>query len=122
MNNVLNELAQILHVGNDTLQKLINHYPQIRDQYIQYMMLESYDQMLLTMLVITCVTIILLIVAWLFDINEKYDKLILKAICVALIVATVIGFGRMKIYQEQLQKTPEMTIVMKLIEEKNITN
>lgn len=47
MNNVLNELAQILHVGNDTLQKLINHYPQIRDQYVQYMMLESYDQMLL---------------------------------------------------------------------------
>ena len=122
MDNVLNELAQILHVGNDALQKLISQYPQIREQYIQYMMLESYDQMLLTMLVITCVTIILLIVAWLFDINEKYDKLILKAICVALIVATVIGFGRMKIYQEQLQKTPEMTIVMKLIEKQNITH
>ena len=122
MNNVLNELAQILHVGNDALQKLISQYPQIREQYVQYMMLESYDQMLLTMLVITCVTIMILIVTWLFDINEKYDKLILKAICVAVIVIALIGFGRLKIYQEQLQKTPEMTIVMKLIEENNITN
>lgn len=36
MDNVLNELAQILHVGNDALQKLISQYPQIREQYIQY--------------------------------------------------------------------------------------
>ena len=126
MNNVLNELAQILHVGNDTLQKLINQYPQIREQYVQYMMLESYDQTLLTMFVITGVTIISLIAAWLFvyffEIDEKYGKRILKAICVEVIATALIGFGRLKIYQEQLQKTPEMTIVMKLIEQKNITN
>lgn len=126
MDNVLNELAQILHVGNDALQKLINHYPQIREQYVQYMMLESYDQMLLTMFLITCVTIISLIAAWLFvyffEIDEKYGKRILKAICVAVIAIAFISFGRLKIYQEQLQKTPEMTIVMKLIEQKNITN
>lgn len=90
------------------MQKLINQYPQIREQYVQYMMLESYDQMLLTMFVITCVIIMSLIAAWLFvyffEIDEKYGKRILKAICVAIIATALIGFGRLKIYQEQLQK------------------
>ena len=36
MNNVLNQLAQTLHISNETFQKVVNNYPQLREQFIKW--------------------------------------------------------------------------------------
>lgn len=43
MNQLLTELAKMLHLGNDAIQNLANNYPQIREQYIAW---QSYTKII----------------------------------------------------------------------------
>ena len=36
MNNILNQLAQTLHISNETIQNVTNNYPQLREQFIKW--------------------------------------------------------------------------------------
>lgn len=121
MNNVLNQLAQTLNISNETLQKVINNYPQLREQFIKWSDLQMNIEALNTLATISGIVVLLAFVIWAFTHVEKIvkvEKFMKYAIVFSLIVAVTAETGIFYLRKSQLHQAPEITAIMKLVETK----
>ena len=121
INNVLNQLAQTLHISNETLQKVVNNYPQLREQFIKWSDLQMNIEALNTLATISGIVVLLAFVIWAFTHVEKIvkvEKFMKYAIVFSLIVAVAAETGIFYLRKSQLHQAPEITALMKLVEKK----
>ena len=121
MNNVLNQLAQTLHISNETLQKVVNNYPQLREQFIKWSDLQMNIEALNTLATISGIVVLLAFVIWAFTHVEKIvkvEKFMKYTIVFSLIVAVAAETGIFYLRKSQLHQAPEITALMKLVETK----
>lgn len=121
MNNVLNQLAQTLHISNETLQKVVNNYPQLREQFIKWSDLQMNIEALNTLATISGIVVLLAFVIWAFTHVEeivKVEKFMKYTIVFSLIVAVAAETGIFYLRKSQLHQAPEMTAIMKVVETK----
>ena len=121
MNNVLNQLTQTLHISNETLQKAVNNYPQLREQFIKWSDLQMSIEALNTLATISGIVVLLAFVIWAFTHVEKIvkvEKFMKYTIVFSLIVAIAAETGIFYLRKSQLHQAPEITALMKLVETK----
>lgn len=121
MNNVLNQLTQTLHISNETLQKAVNNYPQLREQFIKWSDLQMSIEALNTLATISGIVVLLAFVIWAFTHVEKIvkvEKFMKYTIVFSLIVAIAAETGIFYLRKSQLHQAPEITAIMKLVETK----
>ena len=121
MNNVLNQLTQTLHISNETLQKAVNNYPQLREQFIKWSDLQMSIEVLNTLATISGIVVLLAFVIWAFTHVEKIvkvEKFMKYTIVFSLIVAVAAETGIFYLRKSQLHQAPEITAIMKLVETK----
>ena len=121
MNNVLNQLAQTLNISNETLQKVTNNYPQLREQFIKWSDLQMNIEALNNLATISGIVVLLAFVIWAFTHVEKIvkvEKFMKYAIVFSIIVAVAAETGIFYLRKSQLHQAPEITAIMKLVETK----
>ena len=121
MNNVLNQLAQTLHISNETIQNVTNNYPQLREQFIKWSDLQMNIEALNTLATISGIVVLLAFVIWAFTHVEKIvkvEKFMKYTIVFSLIVAVAAETGIFYLRKSQLHQAPEITAIMKLVETK----
>ena len=121
MNNILNQLAQTLHISNETIQNVTNNYPQLREQFIKWSDLQMNIEALNTLATISGIVVLLAFVIWAFTHVEKIvkvEKFMKYAIVFSLIVAVAAETGIFYLRKSQLHQAPEITAIMKLVETK----
>lgn len=121
MNNVLNQLAQTLHISNETLQKAVNNYPQLHEQFIKWSDLQMNIEALNTLATISGIVVLLAFVIWAFTHVEKIvkvEKFMKYTIVFSIIVAVAAETGIFYLRKSQLHQAPEITALMKLVEKK----
>lgn len=121
INNVLNQLAQTLHISNETLQKVVNNYPQLREQFIKWSDLQMNIEALNTLATISGIVVLLAFVIWAFTHVEKIvkvEKFMKYAIIFSIIIAVAAETGIFYLRKSQLHQAPEITALMKLVEKK----
>lgn len=121
MNNVLNQLAQTLNISNETLQKVTNNYPQLREQFIKWSDLQMNIEALNTLATISGIVVLLAFVIWAFTHVEKIvkvEKFMKYAIVFSIIVAVAAETGIFYLRKSQLHQAPEVTAIMKFVETK----
>lgn len=121
MNNILNQLAQTLHISNETIQNVTNNYPQLREQFIKWSDLQMNIEALNTLATISGIVVLLAFVIWAFTHVEKIvkvEKFMKYAIVFSIIVAVAAETGIFYLRKSQLHQAPEITAIMKLVETK----
>lgn len=121
MNNILNQLAQTLHISNETIQNVTNNYPQLREQFIKWSDLQMNIEALNNLATISGIVVLLAFVIWAFTHVEKIvkvEKFMKYAIVFSIIVAVAAETGIFYLRKSQLHQAPEITAIMKLVETK----
>lgn len=121
MNNVLNQLAQTLHISNETLQNVTNNYPQLREQFIKWSDLQMNIEALNTLATISGIVVLLAFVIWAFTHVEKIvkvEKFMKYTIVFSLVIAVAAETGIFYLRKAQLHQAPEITAIMKVVEKK----
>ena len=121
MNNILNQLAQTLHISNETIQNVTNNYPQLREQFIKWSDLQMNIEALNNLATISGIVVLLAFVIWAFTHVEKIvkvEKFMKYAIVFSIIVAVAAETGIFYLRKSQLHQAPEITAIMKLVKTK----
>lgn len=113
MNELLNQLAKALKVPTDTLQQVVNHYPELRQQFVTLKVL-SYTENALHLIGI--IALIVFAYNWYSQDEIGVDKKKNKKIRIssatvgiaALVIATII-------HVVVIMVTPDIQVIMEVI-------
>lgn len=126
MNQLLTELAKMLHLGNDAIQNLANNYPQIREQYIAW---QSYTKIIdglkdLGTLVglILVLSVIVTIISFAFRIDEDLlwaksaSKYASRFAIGSVLVYVLLQVSITSLQVMRVNAAPEIDAIVKIVE------
>ena len=126
MNQLLAELAKVLHLGNDALQNIAHNYPQIREQYIAW---ESYTKIIeglkdLGILVglILVLSVIVTIISFAFRIDDDLlwaksaSKYARRAVVGSILMYVFLQVSITSLQIMRVNAAPEIDAIVKIVE------